>query len=189
MSEPTESALPGARFPAPVRPAESWVHPDTAVQLSRIAGRGLFASAPVAAGTVVCRLGGRLVSTAELKALFETSDAYVDSIVVDVDVHLLLPAGDLAHFTNHSCEPNLGWADEYTLVALRDIAAGDELTDDYATSTADPAFVLMCHCETYRCRQVIEGTDWQIPQLQQRYAGHWVPYLQRLIDAAAGPRP
>jgi hypothetical protein len=41
---------------------------------------------------------------------------------------------------------------------------------------------MMCHCETYRCRQVIEGTDWQIPQLQKRYAGMCAPDVQRLID-------
>ena len=88
--------------------------------------------------------------------------------------------GDL----NHSCDPNLGWTDDTTLVAIRDIAAGEELTIDYATVITDPAFVMMCHCETYRCRQVIEGTDWKIPQLQLRYAGHWAPPVQRLIDAA-----
>jgi hypothetical protein len=85
---------------------------------------------------------------------------------------------------NHSCAPNLGWADERTLVALRDIATGDELTIDYATVIADPQFVMTCHCETYRCRQVVEGRDWQIPQLQERYAGHWAPSVQRLIDGA-----
>ena len=87
--------------------------------------------------------------------------------------------GDL----NHSCEPNVGWADDETIVALRDIAPGEELTLDYATAISDPDFVLMCHCETYRCRQVIEGTDWRIPQLQKRYAGQWAPSVQRLIDA------
>ena len=84
---------------------------------------------------------------------------------------------------NHCCDPNLGWADETTLVAIRDIGAGEELTLDYATVIADEDFVMMCHCETYRCRQVIEGTDWKIPQLQKRYAGHWSPPVQRLIDA------
>jgi SET domain len=88
---------------------------------------------------------------------------------------------------NHSCEPNLGWAGEDTLVAIRDLAAGEELTLDYATAIADPDFVLMCHCETYRCRQVIEGTDWRIPQLQKRYAGYWAPEVQRLIDESAHP--
>lgn len=88
--------------------------------------------------------------------------------------------GDL----NHSCEPNLGWAAGDTLIAIRDIAAGEELTVDYATAITDPEFVLMCHCQTYRCRQVIEGRDWRIPQLQKRYAGHWAPEVQRLIDSA-----
>jgi hypothetical protein len=101
----------------------------------------------------------------------------------DLPAGTVVLRGDVARRGNHSCEPNLGWSDERTLVAIRDIAAGEELAEDYATSTADPSFVLMCHCETYRCRQVIEGTDWQIPQLQKRYAGSWIPYLQRRIDA------
>jgi hypothetical protein len=84
---------------------------------------------------------------------------------------------------NHSCEPALGWQGDGVLVALHDLAAGDELTVDYATVIDDPAYVLWCHCETYRCRQVIEGTDWGIPQLQLRYAGHWSPAIQRRIDA------
>jgi SET domain-containing protein len=88
---------------------------------------------------------------------------------------------------NHSCDPNLGWAGDTALVARRDIAAGEELTVDYSTTVADPAFVLVCHCETYRCRQVVEGTDWQIPQLQKRYAGFWAPQVQRLIDESAAP--
>jgi SET domain-containing protein len=83
---------------------------------------------------------------------------------------------------NHCCDPNLGWADDRTLVAMRGIDAGDELTIDYACVVDDPGFVMMCHCETYRCRQVIEGTDWQIPQLQRRYAGFWAPHIRRRIE-------
>jgi hypothetical protein len=94
---------------------------------------------------------------------------------VDVDAALL----------NHSCEPNLGWTATGELVAIRDIRGGDELTTDYALRDDDPDFVMICHCETYRCRQVIEGTDWQIPQLQKRYAGFWAPAVQRRIDQAA----
>jgi hypothetical protein len=101
----------------------------------------------------------------------------------DLPAGTIVLRGDVAGCGNHSCEPNLGWSDDHTLVTVRDVAAGEELTHDYATSTSDPSFVLMCHCETYRCRQVIEGTDWRIPQLQKRYAGQWAPSVQRLIDS------
>lgn len=81
---------------------------------------------------------------------------------------------------NHSCDPNTWFAGD-VLVTRRAIPAGEELTYDYATGSDD--VTMMCHCETYRCRQMISGDDWRIPQLQQRYAGHWAPALQRLIDA------
>lgn len=119
---------------------------------SPIAGRGLF--------TTVAYRAGEHVTT-------------LDHDVRDVDDLGLL---------NHSCDPNLGWTDARTLVALRDIAPDDELTVDYVTSFAAPGFLLWCHCETYRCRQVLDGADWQIPQLQKRYAGHWTPAVQKLID-------
>jgi hypothetical protein len=84
---------------------------------------------------------------------------------------------------NHSCEPNLGW-DGPGLVTLRDVAADEELTYDYATAVADPGFVLRCHCPSSRCRQMVTGDDWRIPELQARYAGHWSESVGRLVAAA-----
>jgi SET domain-containing protein len=162
--------------------SECWLHPDVEVRRSDVAGRGLFATADLAAGTVVSRLGGTLVDTAELRRLLATSTAYVDTIVVDADVHLLLAPGNRNRFGNHACDPNLGWVDEFSLATLQSVPAGDELLHDYAMSTVEPDFLLRCHCHSYRCRQMVEGTDWRIPQLQRRYAGHWTPYVQRLID-------
>ena len=92
---------------------------------------------------------------------------------VDVDVELL----------NHSCDPTLAWsADGVRLESFRDLSAGEELAVDYATSSGDPEMLVRCHCETYRCRQMVTGDDWQIPQVQQRYAGHFAAAVQSLID-------
>ena len=95
-----------------------------------------------------------------------------------------IAGGAVVHVSglNHSCDPNLVWSGD-RLVALRDIAAGEELTYDYATAITDPQFLLRCHCETYRCRQLVTGDDWQIPELRLRYAGHWAPAIQARIDA------
>jgi hypothetical protein len=100
--------------------------------------------------------------------------ALASGSAVDADLGLL----------NHSCDPTVAWVDgEARLVAFRDVAAGEELTVDYATCTTDPSMLLRCHCETYRCRQMVTGDDWQIPELQRRYAGHFAPEVQRRIDA------
>jgi len=92
---------------------------------------------------------------------------------VEVDAALL----------NHSCDPSLVWTPSGDgLVAFRDVDPGEELTVDYATSSTDPELVVRCHCETYRCRQLVTGDDWRIPQVQQRYAGHFAPEVQRAVD-------
>jgi len=171
-------------------PASCWLHPSVAVRPSPIAGRGLFATEDLAGGTVVSRLGGRLVDAPELRRLIEESAAgrapYVDSIVVAQDRHLVLEPGGDNRFGNHSCDPNLGWVDEYRLATMTDVAAGQELVTDYAMSTVETDWVLRCHCPSYRCRQMVEGTDWRIPQLQQRYDGWWAPYVQGLVDESRG---
>ena len=88
-----------------------------------------------------------------------------------------------SRFPNHCCDANLGWLDELTLVTMTEVAAGAELVSDYAMSIVEPEWFLRCHCPSYRCRQMVEGTDWRIPQLQARYAGWWAPHVQRLVEA------
>ena len=141
-------------------PADVWLHPDVSVGASSIAGRGLIAAAPLRAGEVVVRFGGRLVSLDELHGVFEAAAAqgeYVDTIAVDHDVHLVLPSGTAAHFANHSCDPTMWRSGTYELVTRRAVAAGDELTVDYATLSNDPDFTMTCTCGAANCRRLITG--------------------------------
>jgi len=57
---------------------------------------------------------------------------------------------------NHSCEPNTGFAG-LDVVALRDIAAGEELTIDYATFCDGHLVPFDCRCGSPRCRGRIYG--------------------------------
>ena len=156
--------------PVPPPAADCWLHPDVEVRHSPIEGYGLFAAAPIPAGTVVSRIGGRLVSGAELRRLFADPDqSYVDTITVAEDTHLVLPPRRDNGYGNHSCDPNLWWIGPYELAARRDLVPGEELTNDYATSTADPAFTMQCDCRAPLCRGTVTGDDWQRPELRERY--------------------
>ena len=150
---------------------------------SPIEGRGLFCTAPIAAGTLVARLGGRLVDGPSLRILLGTSTSYVDTITVLPDVHLVLPGRQPIGFGNHSCDPTLWHTGVFALSARRDIAAGEEVTVDYATQTAEPDFVLDCRCGSVGCRGTVTGSDWRLAELQERYGEHWVPALRLLIGA------
>jgi hypothetical protein len=82
---------------------------------------------------------------------------------------------------NHSCDPSVWWSGD-VLVTRRAVAVGEELTGDYSTANAHPSFLLVCHCESYRCRQMVTGDDWRIPELQRRYAGHFADGMREVLD-------
>jgi SET domain-containing protein len=142
-------------------PPGVWVDPRVEVRTSTIEGRGLFARARFDAGELVVGLGGRIVDTTELDRLIEAGTAYIDSITVEVDRHLVLPAGSVAHFGNHSCDPNLHLGGPYRLVARRAIAAGEELTVDYGTISGVEGFSMACRCGATDCRGVVTSDRWR----------------------------
>jgi uncharacterized protein len=161
-----------------IPPVDCWLHPGVEVRESPIEGRGLFARQPIAAGTVVSRLGGRLVPVDELRRLIADPDQpYVDTITVSETEHLILPPRRPNGFGNHSCDPNLWWSGAFDLAARRPIPAGEELTNDYSTSTAEATFTMRCSCGSPLCRRTVTGNDWRLPELQGRYGEHWIPML------------
>lgn len=157
------------------------MHEAIVVKDSAIAGRGLFATTPIEEGTVVIRVGGRLVGTDELRRLIETSPHYVDTLTVFEDVHLVLPAATTVHYGNHSCDPNLWHVGPYEIATRREVGVGEELTMDYATQTGAPGFSMPCRCEAVDCRGEVTSEDWRRADLRLRYAGHWVPALEERI--------
>lgn len=159
-----------------------WVHEHVAVGPSAVEGRGLIATAPIAAGAPVLRLGGHLVGSASLAALLgdtamDPGGRFVDTVTVDDDAHLVLPEGTIAHFGNHSCDPTMWHVGPYELVARRAIGPGDELTLDYATNSGAAGWAMACRCRSRWCRGEITSEDWRRPELRERYGSHWTPAL------------
>lgn len=145
-------------------------------------GRGIFARAHIPAGTLLCLFGGDVLTHAELQTSSELEQRYSIQIGDDQFMVSRLPAGP-ADFVNHSCDPNAGIEGQIGLVAMRDIAADEEICFDYAMSDSLPYDEFTCGCGTPTCRGTITGNDWQLPELQQRYAGYFSLYLQRRIAA------
>jgi hypothetical protein len=87
----------------------------------------------------------------------------------------------MAHCANHSCDPSAWHVGPFEVATRRTVDAGQELTIDYATNSGDPSFTMDCTCGSPLCRRVVTGHDWRLPELQDRYAGHWIPALDTLI--------
>jgi len=68
------------------------------------------------------------------------------------------------------------------MVALRDIKAEEEVTYDYCTSEMFDMGLEDCCCGSHLCRKKIYPTDWKKKELQEKYNGYFIPYLQRIIN-------
>ena len=144
-------------------------------------GLGIYAVRPLAAGELLCVWGGRAFPSHEFDSLSEEQKAH--SLQVAEDVFLVTDAErEPVDYFNHSCSPNAGLHGQICLVAMRPIAAGEEVCFDYAMSDGSPYDEFVCTCGSSACRGVVRGDDWRCPELQERYAGFFSPYIQRRID-------
>ncbi|EFH82370.1 SET domain-containing protein [Ktedonobacter racemifer] len=172
-------------MPSNIYLSTTWYDPRAEVQASSIHGMGMVASQPIHAGEVVVRIGGTVMTEEEFQAYTATVARY-NAIQIGEGLHLVDVPTALGGM-NHSCDANLWMRDEATVVARRDIAAGEELTQDYALYTTSPSWTLKpCCCGTPVCRQVVTGNDWQRPEVQERYRDHFSPFLNERIRRLRG---
>ncbi len=167
-------------------PDLSYISPKAEVRGSPIHGRGLFAVEPFAEGEVVCVKGGYVFGRERLRGMPEWYRSAEIQVAEDLFIGPLTEGereGSMI-FSNHSCDPNIGVRGQIVFVAMRAVAAGEELTHDWAT-TDDDDYELDCNCGMPACRRRITGQDWRRPDLQEKYRGFFSAYLEEKIRLAA----
>ena len=136
---------------------------------SAIHGNGVFATEAIAKGERVIRYKGLLRTHEEVDAVYadeaDTGHTFLfalnDKYVIDANVD-----GNDARWINHSFDPNCEatWLedgkkkrkDRIYIEAMRDIAAGEELTYNYGITlveahTAKQKAIWACHCGSPKC--------------------------------------
>jgi len=83
------------------------------------------------------------------------SDSEVTYLFTMDDQKTIIDGFGMAAFVNHSCDPNCE-SDQIGghiwIIALRDIAANEELTYDYCLWDAEPGEEAPCYCGAKNCR-------------------------------------
>ena len=158
----------------------NWLSPKAQARQAGDKGMGSFATSSITTGETVVGFGGSVTTYDILETV--SLDRQHRSIQIADNLYLTPTAmredGDMI---NHSCEPNLGLLGSIVLVAMRDIQIGEELTFDYATCDDSDYDEFDCLCGTPSCRGKITGQDWKIPELQEKYAGWFSPFIARKI--------
>ena len=148
--------------------------PRLIVGASSIQGQGVFATESIHHGDVILRVDDSRVVNEKHPLKPEEGESAIHRDYLPDGTVTLMRSPEC--FINHSCEPN-SWTysagRERFLLAMRDIAAGEEIFMDYALNAVE-GDEWECRCGAGVCRGYHKCDFFTLsPELQRKY----LPYL------------
>ena len=132
---------------------------------SRIHSLGCYTTEPISKGTFVVEYTGPRITVEEADERYANhEETYLFGLT---DGKLVIDGQGVAAFINHSCDPNCETEEidgRIWIIALRDIAAGEELTYEYELYDSDEGEKAPCSCGAANCR----GTMYSDEELERR---------------------
>jgi len=144
-------------------------------------GKAVYASWRFAEGSILLEFTGRHFRADQVPGPMRGGG---DRFVQVTPDHYMGPSGQIDDLVNHSCAPNAGLRFTETrvfLVAIRDIAAGEEIAWDYSTTLSQSNWHMICQCRAPGCRRVIGNFETLTPERQEWFRARNLvaPYLRR----------
>ncbi len=136
------------------------------IRSSAIHAAGCYTTAAIPKGARVTEYAGPRLTKAEADACYE--NAPITYLFGLGDGSMVIDGHSTAMFINHSCDPNCETSEEdgrVWIVAIRNIAAGDEITYDYCLYDGDDDEAI-CNCGAKNCR----GTMYSKEEIRRRKA-------------------
>jgi len=134
------------------------------IKSSAIHAAGCYTTRKIRKGARVCEYDGPRLSKREADKLY--ADRFVTYLFGVGERDTVIDGFGAAMFINHCCEPNCESQEQdgrVFIVALRDIAAGEELTYEYNLYDSDEQ-TQDCYCGRPRCR----GTMFAPAEVERR---------------------
>ena len=163
----------------------SWLTKKAKKRKSKQGWFGIIATKDIKKDERVIVFGGYVMTIKQFDSLSERMKDFPFQIDDDLYFGLTKPSEiEEADYLNHSCDPTCGFSGEISIVAIRDIKKGEEITIDYAMSSNNmrSSGITDCFCGSKICRKKIMPDDWKRKDLQKRYKGYFEPFLQRKIN-------
>ncbi len=149
-------------------------NPKVFLKRTRKFGKGVFTKAPIKKGELIAKFDGTIYDDD-----FEpwTEDLY--NHCIQFKKAAWRDSKGIARWTNHSCDPNCGIRGLFSIVAMRDIEAGEQITWDYEMTEKNKDWKMKCKCGSPLCRKTI-GNYVNMPKnIRKKYKGYISKWLVR----------
>lgn len=133
--------------------------------------KGVFTRLTIPKSTKILNLAGEIVKQPNRF-----------SLQIDKNRHLT-ESGEIDDFINHACRPScrINFCD-LSLVAIRDLKSGEELTINYCASEYKIAAPFSCSCGATNCYGVVKGFAFLDDSQRWALEDLLSPYLKRIAQ-------
>jgi hypothetical protein len=133
-------------------------------------GRSVWARENIFQGEVITEFRGHFYAAEKLSDIPNSSPVYSRDHVVQIgETEYLHGKNGLAECINHSCDPNCGINGRATIVAMRDISKGEQITWDYEMTEDSDWCMENCQCGSSECRHTIRGYSFLPQEKREKY--------------------
>lgn len=143
---------------------------------SKIDGLGVSIGENTKKDEIIARIRGEM----KLKVNKNFKDTFANPDWVGVAKNQWIDPEKPYKFLNHSCSPTAGFKGRVTLVALRNMKEGEEITIDYSMVEGDPNWKMKCMCSEKNCRKVIRSVQFMSEDQFEKYLPYIPTYFKNL---------
>lgn len=146
------------------------------VKGSSIQGLGVFTKKSFKKGQRISYIGGKIC----VLNIRNTKDSLSHPQWIGVKKNVWIDPLYPYNYLNHSCEPSASVKGKVTVVALKDLKPGDEVTVDYSLIEGDPRWHMYCKCGSKHCRKIIRSINFLPRNVFKNYMPVMPTYFRNL---------
>ncbi|MBS3113496.1 SET domain-containing protein [Candidatus Woesearchaeota archaeon] len=140
-------------------------------------GKGLFAKTDIKKNEAIFSVQGRIIKESKYYAgsYYKTGPRW---LTIGKNTWVSPLRSNPWWFINHSCKPNAGLRGKVTVVAMKNIKKGSEITIDYSITEDYPSWQMKCECSHNNCRKVIRSVRFLPDGIFKKYKPFIPKFLQ-----------
>lgn len=141
--------------------------------LKNTKGRGIFAKEDIGKSELIIEFKKTYISYPTNTCLRIDENLYQDNLDREAT----------ENFVNHSCEPNAFIQfDDMSLISLRKIKKGEEITYNYLTVDWDKEDVFKCKCKSKKCLKELRGFKHLPIEEKKKLEPMLSPFLKKKLN-------
>lgn len=146
------------------------------IATSKIAGLGIMAGEDIKAGEFIRPIRGDI----KFKVNKSDNDVHGNPNWIGVAQNQWIDPDKPYKFVNHSCSPTAGIRGKISVVAIKDIKEGEEITIDYSIIESDERWYMKCNCNSKGCRKMVRSIQFLPVAIFKKYLPNIPNYFQKV---------